>query len=71
MSRGAVIAAAAFVAMLLTVSFVFTAMPPPWSQRGLYLWYVVAAVAGLLLLGAGVAKVIKIGVRSARDGDSP
>jgi hypothetical protein len=39
MSRGAGIAAAAFVAMLL--------------------------------LGAGVAKVIQIGVRSARDGDSP
>ena len=28
-------------------------------------------IAALLLLGAGVAKVVQIGVRSARAGDSP
>lgn len=55
----------------LIPSFVLASMAAPWAQRGLKIWYAMAAVAGLLLLGASVAKVIQIGVRSARDDDQP
>jgi hypothetical protein len=49
----------------LVVGFAMTVMPPPWSERGLYVWYAAVGIAALVLLAAAAAKVVQIGVRSA------
>jgi hypothetical protein len=54
-------------ALVLSFAFPFAAGTTGMSEPPTWVWYVLPTTAALFLVGAAVAKVVQIGVRSAKN----